>query len=90
MMVELRTMEEYEDWMRAAGLNVTVRETLNAQCAETWDISLEIIKQREFWQLAANRGTEFVRFLRGFSAMRAGFASGNFVYGLLVAKKELN
>lgn len=28
----------------------------------------------------------FVRFLRAFKDMRAGFASGNFVYGLMVAK----
>jgi cyclopropane fatty-acyl-phospholipid synthase-like methyltransferase len=88
MMVELRAMGQYEEWMRADGLKVTARETLNAQCAKTWDICLEIIKQKEFWQLAAKRGSEFVRFLRGFSAMRAGFTSGNFIYGLLVAKKE--
>jgi tocopherol O-methyltransferase len=88
MMVELRTMGEYEEWMRAGGLNFAAREILNAQCAKTWDISLDIIKKREFWELAAKRGGEFVRFLRGFSAMRAGFASGNFVYGLLVAKKS--
>ena len=87
MMVELRTMGAYEAWMRANGLNVTAREILNAQCAKTWDISLDIIRQKEFWQLAAKKGGEFVRFLRGFSAMRAGYASGNFVYGLLVAKK---
>jgi cyclopropane fatty-acyl-phospholipid synthase-like methyltransferase len=88
MMVELRAMGQYEEWMSSDGLKVTARETLNAQCAKTWDICLEIIKQKEFWQLAAKRGSEFVRFLRGFSAMRAGFASGNFIYGLLVAKKE--
>jgi len=29
----------------------------------------------------------FVRFLKAFRAMRAGFASGNFVYGLVVAQK---
>jgi tocopherol O-methyltransferase len=88
MMVELRTMGAYEEWMRANGLTVTARETLNAQCAKTWDISLDIIRQKTFWQLAAKKGREFVRFLRGFSAMRSGYASGNFVYGLLVAKKE--
>ncbi len=86
-MVELHTMREYEEWMRANGLNVAAQEILNAKCAKTWDVCLEIIKKKEFWGLAAKKGAEFVRFLRGFSAMRAGFASGNFVYGLLVAKK---
>jgi len=88
MMVELRTMEEYEEWMGRSGLKVTAREILNEQCAKTWDISLDIIKRREFWQVAAQKGGEFVRFLRGFSAVRAGFAGGYFVYGLLVAKKS--
>jgi tocopherol O-methyltransferase len=88
MMVELRTMAAYEEWMRVNRLNVAAREILNAQCARTWDISLDIIKKKEFWRLAAKKGGEFVRFLRGFSAMRAGYASGNFVYGLLVAKKS--
>jgi cyclopropane fatty-acyl-phospholipid synthase-like methyltransferase len=90
MMVELHTMQSYEEWMRDNGLNLTAREILNAQCAKTWDISLDIIKEREFWRLAAKKGREFVRFLRGFSAMRAAFASGNFVYGLLVAHRSEN
>lgn len=88
MMVELRTMGEYEGWMRANDLNVTAREILNARVAKTWDVTLDIIREREFWELAMQKGREFVRFLRGFSAMRAGFASGNFIYGLLVAKKN--
>lgn len=90
MMVELHTMEEYEDWMRSNGFNITALEMLSAQCAKTWDISLDIVKKKEFWRLAARKGRDFVRFLRGFSAMRAGFASGNFVYGLLVAKRLEN
>jgi hypothetical protein len=32
----------------------------------------------------------FVRLLRAFRAMRAGFRSGNFVLGLIVAKKLQN
>jgi tocopherol O-methyltransferase len=87
MMVELRTMGAYEEWMSANDLSLVAREILNVQCAKTWDISTDIIKKKEFWRLAAKKGGEFVWFLRGFSAMRAGFASGTFVYGLLVAKK---
>lgn len=88
MMVELRTMGEYEQCMRASDLRVTAKEILNTRVAKTWDISADIIKRREFWQLAATKGSEFVRFLRGFAAMRAAFASGNFLYGLLAAKKN--
>jgi hypothetical protein len=51
------------------------------------DIILEIIKDQNFWALAANHGSQFVTWLKAFHAMRAGFASGNFVYGLPVAAK---
>jgi hypothetical protein len=40
-----------------------------------------------FWQLATRHGNEFVNHLRSFRAMRAGYRSGHFVYGLFVAKK---
>ena len=87
MMVELDTMSDYERWMSAHGLQVVRREILNEQVAKTWDIGLEIIRKKALWKLAAENGAEFVKFLRAFRAMRAGYASGNFVYGLLVAQK---
>jgi tocopherol O-methyltransferase len=87
MLVELRTMDEYEGWMRSNDLNIIKREILNKNCAKTWDLGLDIIKNRSLWKLAATKGRMFVNFLRAFRAMRAGFASGNFVYGLVVAQK---
>jgi tocopherol O-methyltransferase len=88
MMVELQTMEDYAGHVAAAGLEVTRSEVLNKYCAKTWDFCLDIIKDKALWGLAAQNGTDFVRFLRAFRDMRAGFASGNFVYGLMVAKKS--
>jgi hypothetical protein len=73
--------------MSAHGLQVIRREVLNQQVAKTWDICLEITRKKALWKLAAENGAEFVEFLRAFRAMRAGYASGNFVYGLLVAQK---
>ncbi len=87
MLVELRTMPEYEAWMTASRLKITRCEILNKQCAKSWDLGLNIIKKRSLWKLAATHGVMFVDFLRAFRAMRAGFASGNFVYGLVVAQK---
>jgi len=87
MMVELQTMEDYARYMAAAGLKVVRREVLNKNCAKTWDFCLDIIKDKSLWGLAAQYGPAFVRFLRAFKDMRAGFASGNFIYGLIVAKK---
>lgn len=87
MLVELRTMQEYEAWMRSNNLKIIKSEILNKNCAKTWDLGLDIIKNRSLWKLAATNGATFVNFLRAFRAMRAGFASGKFVYGLVVAQK---
>lgn len=87
MLIELHTMKEYEDLMEKNGLLVARTEVLNKECAKTWDISVDIIKKKELWAIAASHGIAFLHFLRSFKAMRAGFASGNFVYGLIVARK---
>ena len=87
MLVELETMREYETWLRSNHLTIVKSEILNKNCGKTWDLGLDIIKNKSLWKLAAKNGAMFVRFLRAFRAMRAGFASGNFVYGLVVAQK---
>jgi hypothetical protein len=50
-------------------------------------MSLEIVKNKRLWQLALQHGAAFIHFLEAFRAMKQGFASGNFVYGLIVARK---
>lgn len=85
MFVELQELRQYEKHLRDAGLTVTHRQILNPNCAKTWDLSLEIIKDKNLWALAARYGTHFLGYLKAFQAMRAGFSTGNFVYGLLVA-----
>ena len=84
MLVKLQIMDEYEHHLTSNGLRIVHREILNKNCAKTWDLCLDIIKGKSFWTLAAKHGAEFVSFLKAFQAMRAGFASGNFVYGLFV------
>jgi tocopherol O-methyltransferase len=87
MLVELGTMQEYENWMKSNNLKIIKTEILNKHCAKSWDVALDIIKNRSLWKLAATNGAMFINFLRAFRAMRAGFASGNFVVGLVVAQK---
>jgi tocopherol O-methyltransferase len=87
MLVKLHTMDDYHCWIEENGLGLSAREVLNEKCGRTWDISLEILKDKKLWALAARLGPQFVTYLRGFRAMRAGYASGTFVYGLLVARK---
>jgi tocopherol O-methyltransferase len=88
MFVELQSMSEYEKLLTSNGLQIMRREVLNKNCAKTWDLSLDIIKDKSFWLLAAKFGSHFVTYLKAFEAMRAGFASGNFVYGLFVASNR--
>jgi tocopherol O-methyltransferase len=86
MLVELQIMDEYERLLTSNGLQIVHREILNRNCAKTWDLCLSIIKDKAFWTLAAKRGADFVTYLKAFKAMRVGFSSGNFVYGLFVAR----
>lgn len=88
MLVKLHTVESYCGWIRRAGFRVAVCEILNGQCAPTWDITTDLIKDRKLWRIAARHGPDFLAFLKGFRAMRAAFASGAFAYGLLVAHKN--
>jgi tocopherol O-methyltransferase len=86
MLVELRTMDDYAGFLASSGLRIVHRQVLTPNCSKTWDLCLDIIKDKSFWALAAKFGTDFVTHLRAFRAMRAGYSSGNFVYGLFVAK----
>jgi len=90
MMVELKVMNDYEHFLTSNGLQIMHRERLNKNCAKTWDLCLDIIKNKKFWGLAITYGPDFVSYLKGFEAMRAGYASGNFVYGLFVASAIQN
>jgi tocopherol O-methyltransferase len=88
MMVELQTMDDYEHFLTSSDLQIVHREILNKNCAKTWDLALDIIRDKAFWELAAKLGTEFVSFLKAFRAMRDGIASGNVAYGLFVARAK--
>jgi hypothetical protein len=77
----------YETLMKRNGLKVVRTEILNEHCAKTWELCLDIIKDKKFWAVAARHGLGFVHYLRAFKAMRDGYHSGNFIYGLMVAEK---
>ena len=88
MLVELKTITDYAEIIRAARLDIAQNNDLGKHCAKTWEISANLIKNPALWRLASAKGVEFIRFLRSVTAMRKGFASGRFVYGMLVARKE--
>ena len=88
MFAALHTLDGYEGYLSSAGLQVEHREVLNEHTARTWDVCLDIIKDKALWDLAFKLGPDFVTYLKGFQAMRAGYSSGTFEYGLLVARKS--
>ena len=85
MLAKLETMDDYESLLASSNLRIVHREVLNKHCAKTWDLCIDILRDKELWKIAVKHGAAFVSHLRAFQAMRAGFASGNFVYGLFVA-----
>ncbi|MBS1840532.1 MAG: class I SAM-dependent methyltransferase [Acidobacteria bacterium] len=87
MFIELETMDNYESYLVASGLQIVHRQDLSSQCAKSWDLALEVIRKKSFWILAAKMGKDFVANLKAFHSMRAGYASGNFVCGLFTATK---
>jgi len=89
MFIDLETMDDYESHLNASGLQIVQRQDLSRQCAKSWDLALDMIRDKSFWALAAKMGKDFVTNLRAFRAMRAGYTSGNFVYGLFIARKTL-
>lgn len=90
MLVQLETMDDYGSYLLAGGLNVIHRQELTRHCAKTWDLSLDMIRDKAVWVRAAKYGKDFLNYLRAFRAMREGFRSGNFVYGLFVARKPVH
>jgi SAM-dependent methyltransferase len=87
MYVDLESMDDYESYLVASGLQIVHRQDLTRRCAKTWDLGLDMIRDRSFWTLAAKKGKDFVTYLKAFRAIRAAYASGNFVYGLFIVRK---
>jgi tocopherol O-methyltransferase len=52
------------------------------------DISLGLVASPSLWAFAFTQGRDFVAFLKAFQAMRKGFASGSFRYGVAAFLKS--
>jgi tocopherol O-methyltransferase len=84
---KLDPLDAYADYISQAGLTVTLSEDLSAHVSKTWDLAIELIRDPALWKFAEERGQDFVAFLEGFAAMRAGYGSKAFLYGALVGHK---
>lgn len=84
---KLEAPSAYVDYVNEAGLNVTLFEDLSVHVLKTWDLATELIQKPALWKFAAARGKDFIAFLDGFAAMKAGYKSKALVYGALIGQK---
>lgn len=82
----MKTMSDYKLYLENAGFVVTNFVDISSNVSKTWDISLKIIRNPRLWLIAIMHGKDFINFLRSFRAMRNGFKSKKFVYGLITAE----
>lgn len=87
MLVSLPTRSEYEKHFENNNLRLLFYEDISAEVARTWDLCLDIIKDKTLLQLAVRHGKEFVNFLKSFKAMRGGFRTGAFRYAVMILEK---
>ena len=87
MLVSLPSLSEYKRHLDKNRLRLLYYEDISSKVAKTWDVGLDIIKNRILWQLAKKHSKELVSFLGSFRAMRRGFKSGVFRYAAMVIEK---
>ena len=87
LLPRLDSMPDYYNGMSAAGLRLVWLLDVSKEVAKTWDLSIELCANPSLWAMCVTMGSDFIAFLRAFSSMREGFASGAFRYGLFVAEK---
>ena len=87
MLVSLPTLSEYRRHIEENGLRLLYYEDISSRVSKTWDICLDIVRDRTLWRLAGQHSKEFIAFLKSFKAMRNGFRTGTFRYGVLVVEK---
>ena len=89
MLVTLPTRSEYERHFENNNLRLLFYEDISAGVAQTWDICLDIIKNKTLLKMATRHGKEFTNFLKSFKAMRGGFRTGAFRYAVMILDKPL-
>lgn len=88
MLVSLPGLSEYKRHFDDNNLRLLHYEDISSRVARTWDLCLDMLRDKAVWQLALHHGKEFVSFLKSFKAMRDGFRTGAFRYALMVSEKS--
>ena len=89
MLVSLPNLSEYKKHIDDNGLRLLYYEDISSRVNKTWDVCLDIIKNRALWRLASQHSKEFMSFLKSFRAMRVGFKTSTLRYSVMVIEKPL-
>jgi tocopherol O-methyltransferase len=82
----LGTSDDYQSWMRAAGLNVLSAADLTDKVTRTWEICLRRATRPGIRTLARLSGSAMDRFVQGFEGILQAYQSGAMRYGCFVAQ----
>jgi tocopherol O-methyltransferase len=84
----LCSMNDYVKFGSKAGFKVKASPLdISANVSKTWDITWELVRNPSVWKLALTQGGDVINFLKAFQAMRNGYSTGIFRYGVIVFEK---
>ncbi len=88
MMVSLSTPLDYMTYLEKNDFRIVSYIDLNQHVYRTWDIGADLIRKPALWKIASKHRAHFINFLKAFAAMRSGYKSKTFRYGLIIAEKK--
>ncbi len=83
----LGTFEDYQSWMKNAGLQVEQSLDWTSRVSRTWEICSDRVRRSRVRWLAHAFGRDSVLFLDRFDSILAAYRSGAMKYGCFVARK---
>jgi len=83
----MTTRAEYLRFAARHDFAITFTGNISNRVAKSWDLGMEIVSRPKVWKVAVQQGKLLVDFLKGVEAMRNGFSTKSFEYGILIAQK---
>jgi tocopherol O-methyltransferase len=88
LLPELATVNCYAQTLQELGCRIVRTQDISTYVLKTWDVCLQFTQLPFVWKCALSHGSDFVSFLKGFKAMKKGFASGAFQCCMFIAEKS--
>ena len=87
MLCLLPTANKYLRLLKDNRFRVLCYEDVSSRVKQTWNIGLDIIKNKSLWDLAAGYGQLGLTHLKAFRSMKRGYDRGHFLYVFIIAEK---